>query len=81
MKYKNYGLVSQEFYGVTFRPGETHDVPGFITAKNFVAVQDDAAQPKRKVGRPAKTSSESTPASQREDQETKDSGKSDKESK
>ena len=80
MKYKNYGLVEQEFYGVTFKPGETHEVPGFIAAKNFVAVYD-VDQPKRKVGRPAKTSTESTPATQDTATEKTDSEKTDKESK
>ena len=56
MRYKNCGLVPQSFYGVTFNPGEEHDVPGYITAKNFIKVFDEkASQNKRKrVGRPPK---------------------------
>ena len=58
MKYKNCGVWPQTFYGVEFKPGEVHEVPGYITAKNFIWVKDDVESEKlqkKKVGRPAKS--------------------------
>lgn len=38
MTYKNTSLATKTFYGVTFKPGETHDVPGYINDSKFVHV-------------------------------------------
>ena len=65
MKYKNCGYIDRTFYGVTFKPGDIHEVPGYINAQHFIrigknedvsdVVDQSESQPKRKVGRPAKS--------------------------
>lgn len=40
MKYKNYSHTTKTFYGIEFKPGETHDVPGYINDPKFVRVKD-----------------------------------------
>lgn len=37
-RYKNLSLATKTFYGVTFKPGEEKDVPGFINDLKFVRV-------------------------------------------
>lgn len=37
-RYKNLSLATKTFYGVTFKPGEEKDVPGFINDPKFVRV-------------------------------------------
>ena len=32
MKYKNMTCATKTFYGVEFKPGDEHEVPGFINA-------------------------------------------------
>lgn len=32
MKYKNMTCITKTFYDIEFKPGEEHDVPGFINA-------------------------------------------------
>lgn len=39
MKYKNYSHTTKTFYGIKFKPGETHDVPGYINDPKFVRVK------------------------------------------
>ena len=38
MIYKNLGHTTRTFHGVTFNPGDTKEVNGYITAKEFIAV-------------------------------------------
>ena len=38
MIYKNLGHTTRTFHGVTFNPGDTKEVNGYINAKEFVAV-------------------------------------------
>lgn len=38
MTYKNLSNTTKTFYGVTFKPGESHDVPGSITNLDFIIV-------------------------------------------
>jgi len=40
MKYKNSGRTTKTFYGITFRPGDIKDVPGYINATSFIPVKD-----------------------------------------
>lgn len=40
MKYKNNSRVTKTFYGVTFKPGETKDVNGYINDPNFIRIID-----------------------------------------
>jgi hypothetical protein len=44
MFYKNNSFVAKTFYGITFQPGEIHEVPGYINDKKF----DVVAEPKSK---------------------------------
>ena len=64
MKYKNCGYITKEFYGITFNPGDIHEVPGFIAAQHFVRVEDEitsadnaAEISKPRRGRPPKSQS------------------------
>ena len=36
MIYKNLSRATKTFYGVTFKPGEIHEVPGYINCTKFV---------------------------------------------
>lgn len=36
MIYKNLSRATKTFYGVTFKPGEVHEVPGYINCTKFV---------------------------------------------
>ena len=38
MIYKNLSRATKTFYGVTFRPGDVHEVPGYINDPKFVKV-------------------------------------------
>lgn len=39
-RYKNLSLATKTFYGVTFKPGEEHDVPGYINVSKFIRVDN-----------------------------------------
>lgn len=41
MRYKNMTIRPCTFYGVTFNPGEVHDVPGSINAPGFMQVKEN----------------------------------------
>ena len=45
MVYRNNSVVAKTFYGVTFQPGETKEVPGYINSNDFDFV---AKAPKQK---------------------------------
>ena len=55
MKYKNIGMTSKTFYGVTFKPKEVKEVPGYINDPKFIRMPDTA-----KVDGKAATTSTST---------------------
>ena len=38
MRYKNSGRTTKTFYGITFRPGDIKDVPGYINTSSFIPV-------------------------------------------
>ena len=44
-RYKNLSLATKTFYGVTFKPGEEKDVPGFINDLKFVRVPNLSKKP------------------------------------
>lgn len=44
--YKNTSNSIKTFYGVTFKPGETHEVPGYINAVYMVRVNKPKEPPK-----------------------------------
>lgn len=37
-RYKNTSVTAKTFYGTTFKPGEEHDVPGFINDPKMIRV-------------------------------------------
>lgn len=41
LKYKNLSLTTKKFYGVTFKPGEIKEVPGYINDPKFVRIKDE----------------------------------------
>lgn len=40
IRYYNASHVEKCFYGVTFKPGETHEVPGYINDPKFVRMPE-----------------------------------------
>lgn len=57
MKYKNNGLTSKTFYGVTFKPKEVKEVKGYINDPKFIRMPDNAKVETKQGGTatPAKT--------------------------
>jgi hypothetical protein len=53
MIYKNLSFTTKTFYGVTFKPGEEHEVPGYINHPKFLrltafsAKHDDQKNPEK----------------------------------
>lgn len=43
--YKNTSNSVKTFYGVQFKPGETHEVPGYINNPRFVRVESKPKEP------------------------------------
>lgn len=72
MIYKNLSTTTKTFYGVTFKPGEEHEVPGYINHPKFMRltafssnpaeVQADSKSTKEKKSEPAKKSTTSAKA-------------------
>lgn len=58
--YKNTSLSVKTFYGVTFKPGETRDVTGFINDPSMIRVKE-AEKPAPAKAAPAKAASSKTP--------------------
>lgn len=61
--YKNTSRTTKTFHGVTFKPGETHPVSGYINDSSFVRVpvSDLPVTPvKAKVAKPSATKPKST---------------------
>lgn len=42
-RYKNTSVTAKTFYGTTFKPGDEHDVPGYINDTKMIRV---SSQPK-----------------------------------
>ena len=63
MYYKNLASFEKTFYGVTFKPGEIKEVPGFINDKQLIVVPEGSAKKQTEaVAEPVKTASaEPTP--------------------
>lgn len=45
MFYKNTSFITQTFYGVQFKPGETKEVPGYINSPNFIKILEPPKEP------------------------------------
>ena len=43
--YKNTSLSVKTFYGVTFNPGDIHEVPGYINDPRMIRVSDKPKEP------------------------------------
>ncbi len=50
MLYKNISYSAKTFYGITFKPGEVKEVPGYINDIKMVVV--DASELKRAIKQP-----------------------------
>ena len=56
MFYKNNSFVAKTFYGITFQPGEIHEVPGYINDKKFdVVAEPKSKEPPAQVEQPTKS--------------------------
>lgn len=72
MIYKNLGYTTRTFHGVTFNPGDTKEVNGYINAKEFIAVDKlDTVSDKK----------ESEKDDKKEDKRSKESKKVEKDAK
>lgn len=49
MIYKNLSHATKTFYGITFKPGEEHEVPGCINDSKFVRLNNFTKQPTESV--------------------------------
>lgn len=38
LRYRNTSVTAKTFYGTTFKPGEEHDVPGYINDPKMIRV-------------------------------------------
>lgn len=56
MFYKNISTVKKTFYGVTFKPGDIKDVPGYINDKGFERCNPPKVAPKQPVTNPKPSS-------------------------
>lgn len=45
MIYKNLSHATKTFYGITFKPGEEHEVPGCINDSKFIRLNNFTKQP------------------------------------
>lgn len=61
LNYKNIGITTKTFYGVEFKPGETHEVPGFINSPRFIRVDSSEISKKLVVQKSAPTQVKSAP--------------------
>ena len=56
MFYKNNSFVTKTFYGITFRPGDIKEVPGYINDKKFdVVAAPKPKEPPKSVEQPTKS--------------------------
>lgn len=45
MLYKNISLSVKTFYGTEFKPGETHEVPGYVNDTKMIVVDKKPTEP------------------------------------
>ena len=45
MLYKNTSVTVKTFYGIEFKPGDVHDVPGYINSPNMIRVTEQPKEP------------------------------------
>lgn len=61
LSYKNIGITAKTFYGVEFKPGETHEVPGYINSPRFVRVENTEPTKKAPTAKPPVTQAKPAP--------------------
>lgn len=49
MLYKNVSNTTKTFHGVTIKPGEIKDVPGYINNRGFIQVNEMPKEPPKSV--------------------------------
>ena len=49
MLYKNVSNTTKTFHGVTIKPGEIKDVPGYINNRGFIQVNEMPKEPPKRV--------------------------------
>lgn len=62
MTYRNTGILTKTFYGVTFNPGESKNVPGYINDPSFVISSVEHIEQNNKedkIEKPSKQNKES----------------------
>lgn len=71
MFYKNTSTATKTFYGVTFKPGDTKDVPGYINDKGFVrCTKPESKEPPKNQSQPSsKSASQPTKTNKNEKKE------------
>lgn len=70
MLYRNNSNTAKTFYGITFKPGQVQEVPGYINDKEFERVNAMPKEPPKRVespkqptkGRPKTTIKEEQPS-------------------
>lgn len=68
MIYKNTSRSTKTFYGVTFKPGESREVPGYITNPDFIVSDTiDSVDEKKPV--PKKTTTTKSKNADKEESE------------
>ena len=77
MLYKNTSNVTKTFHGVTFKPGEMHNVPGYIYDVRFVKVKADAEKTDAAPQEEAKPAEKKTEDAKKTKEKPKDKPASD----
>lgn len=77
MIYTNLTGVTCTYYGVTFKPNETHEVPGVITASGFfqrsnAALITPSAEPQKTTSAPKDAAKKSTTATKSKSTDNKE---------
>lgn len=73
MFYKNISIATKTFHGVTLKPGEIKNVPGYINDKGFVRCEapkapvKSSAKPSVEATKPATQSTKSTKIEKKEE--------------
>lgn len=62
MRYKNCGNLVKTFFGITIKPGQTKDFPGFVSSQDMIRVYETDIDNKPKRGRPKKSEKADSPS-------------------
>jgi len=67
MTYRNTGILAKTFYGVTFNPGESKNVPGYINDPSFVISSVEHIEQNNKEDKTEKPSKQNKECKQKVD--------------